>query len=120
VAAHHRTAKYGDAWFPYFVEVTPAEVRAGYDAVRASAATLGRDPETILLACCRPIEVTPRPVPQDERFLRGSPEQLLEALQAYQSIGVSHMALQFMTPRWPDRVDQIDRFALQVLPHLQG
>jgi probable F420-dependent oxidoreductase len=119
-AAHHRTAKYGDAWFPYFVEVTPAELRAGYDAVRVSAAELGRDPERIQLACCRPIEVTPGPVPQDARFLRGSPDQLVEALLAYQSIGVSHMALQFMTPRWPDRVEQIARFAKSVLPHLQA
>jgi probable F420-dependent oxidoreductase len=119
-AAHHRTAKYGDAWFPYFVEVTPAELRAGYDAVRVSAAELGRDPERIQLACCRPIEVTPGPVPQDARFLRGSPDQLVEALLAYQSIGVSHMALQFMTPRWPDRVEQIASFAKSVLPHLQA
>jgi probable F420-dependent oxidoreductase len=119
-AAHRRAAKYGDAWFPYFVEVTADEVRAGYDAVRVSAAELGRDPESILLACCRPIEVTPGPVPPDARFLRGSPDQLVEALLAYQSIGVRHMALQFMTPRWPDRVEQIARFAEGVLPHLRG
>jgi probable F420-dependent oxidoreductase len=119
-AAHSRTAKYGDAWFPYFVEVTPAELRAGHDAVRVRAAELGRDPERIQLACCRPIEVTAGPVPQDERFLRGSPEQLVEALLDYRSIGVSHMALQFMTPRWPDRVEQIARFAQAVLPHLRG
>jgi probable F420-dependent oxidoreductase len=118
-AAHRRTAKYGDAWFPYFVEVTPTELRAGYDAVRASSAELGRDPEKILLACCRPIEVTAGPVPQDARFLRGSPEQLVEALLAYQSIGVSHIALQFMTPRWPDRAQQIARFAQDVLPYLR-
>jgi probable F420-dependent oxidoreductase len=119
-AAHRRTAKYGDAWFPYFVEVTPAELRASYDAVRVSAAELGRDPERIQLACCRPIEVTPGPVPQDARFLRGSPDQLVEALLAYQATGVSHMALQFMTPRWPDRVEQIARFAQGALPHLRG
>jgi probable F420-dependent oxidoreductase len=119
-AAHRRTAKYGDAWFPYFVEVTPSELRSGHDAVRVSAAELGRDPERIQLACCRPIEVTAGPVPQDERFLRGSPEQLVEALLDYRSIGVSHMALQFMTPRWPDRVEQIARFAQAVLPHLRS
>ena len=46
-AAHRRAAKYGDAWFPYFVEVTPAELSAGYDAVRRSAAAAGRDPEQV-------------------------------------------------------------------------
>ncbi len=120
VAAHRRAAKYGDAWFPYFVEVTPAELKAGYDAVQRGAAEAGRDPEQVLLTCCRPIEVTRAPVPQDERFLRGTPEQLVEALRAYQAIGVSHLALQFMVPRWPDRVEQIERFAQEVMPHLRG
>jgi len=119
-AAHTRPAKYGDAWFPYFVEVTPAELKAGYAAVQHGAAELGREPEQVLLACCRPIEVTPEPVPQDERFLRGSPEQLVTALLAYEAIGVSHLALQFMAPRWPDRVEQIARFAQEVMPHLRG
>ncbi|HLW01126.1 MAG TPA: LLM class F420-dependent oxidoreductase [Ktedonobacterales bacterium] len=118
-AAHRRAARYGDAWFPYFVEVTPAELKAGHDAVRRFAAEAGRNPQQVLLTCCRPIEVTPEPVPQDERFLRGSPEQLVEALQAYQAIGVSHLALQFMVPRWPERVEQIARFAQEIMPHLR-
>jgi probable F420-dependent oxidoreductase len=120
VAAQRRTARYGDAWFPYFVDVTPAELRAGYDNVLRLAAAAGRDPAQIRLACCRPIEVTRDSVPQDERRLRGSPEQLVEALQACRAIGVAHLALQFMVPRWPDRVEQIERFAREVLPHVQG
>jgi probable F420-dependent oxidoreductase len=119
VAAQRRTARSGDAWFPYFVEVTPSELRAGYDNVLRLAAEAGRDPIQVRLACCRPIEVTREPVPQDERQLRGSPEQLVEALQAYRAIGVAHLALQFMAPRWPERVEQIDRFAREVLPRLR-
>ncbi|HEY7355250.1 MAG TPA: LLM class flavin-dependent oxidoreductase, partial [Ktedonobacterales bacterium] len=119
-AAQRRAAQYGDAWFPYFVEVTPAELKAGHDMARRIAAEAGRNPEQVLLACCRPIEVTSAPVPQDERFLRGSPEQLVAALRAYQAVGVSHLALQFMAPRWPERVEQIERFAQEVMPHLRG
>jgi probable F420-dependent oxidoreductase len=119
-AAQRRAAKYGDAWFPYFVEMTPAELKAGYDAVRRAATEAGREPEQVLLTCCRPIEVTPAPVAQDECFLRGSPEQLVEALRAYQAIGVSHLALQFMVTRWPERVAQIERFAQEVMPHLRA
>ncbi|HEU5369963.1 MAG TPA: LLM class F420-dependent oxidoreductase [Ktedonobacterales bacterium] len=118
-AAQRRAAQYGDAWFPYFVEITPAELKVGYDAVRRIAAEAGRDPEQVLLACCRPIEITSEPVPQDERFLRGSPEQLVAALRSYQAVGVSHLALQFMVPRWPDRVAQIEHFAQEVMPHLR-
>jgi probable F420-dependent oxidoreductase len=119
-AAHKRTARYGDAWFPYFVEVTPAELRAGYDATLRQAEALERDPAGIALTCCRPIEVTREAVPQDERHLRGTSEQLVEALTAYREIGVAHLALQFMVPRWPERVEQIERFASDVMPHLRG
>jgi len=117
--AQRRAAKYGDAWFPYFVEITPTQLKSGYDAVRRDAVELGRDPEQVLLACCRPIEVTSKSIPQDERYLRGSPEQLLESIRAYQAAGVSHLALQFMAPRWPDRVEQIARFAAEVMPELR-
>lgn len=118
-AAQRRSGQYGDAWFPYFVTITPAELRAGYEHVRQRAAEAGRDPNQMQLACCRPIELTRAPEPQDERRLRGSPEQLVEALQAYRAIGVAHLALQFMAPRWPDRVEQIERFAREVMPHLR-
>ncbi len=119
IYAHRRTAKYGDAWFPYFVAISPGELRAGYDNVQRLASEAGRDPEQILFTCCRQIEVTHQPVPQDERHLRGTPEQLVEALNAYREISVAHLALQFMVPRWPDRVEQIARFAREVMPQLR-
>ncbi len=118
-AAQRRTAKYGDAWFPYYVTITPAELRAGYENTLRLAAEAGRDPAQVKLACCRGIEVTRESVPQDESRLRGSPEQLVEALRAYRDIGVEHIALQFIVPRWPDRVEQIERFAQEVMPHLR-
>ncbi len=119
IQAQRRTAKYGDAWFPYFVQITHQELKAGYDTVLKLAAEAGRDPGQIRLACCRPIEVTRNPMPQDESRLRGNPEQLVEALRTYRKIGVDHLALQFMVPRWPERVEQIERFAREVIPHLQ-
>jgi len=118
-AAQRRAARYGDAWFPYFVEISPAALRDGYDNVLRMASAMGREREQVQLACCRPIEVTRDPVSQDERYLRGTPEQLVEALLAYRLIGVSHLALQFMVPRWPDRVEQITRFAQEVMPHFR-
>jgi probable F420-dependent oxidoreductase len=118
-AAQRRAARFGDAWFPYFVTVSPADLRAGYDNVRRLAADAGRDPDAVELAVCRPIEVTREPVLQDAERLRGSPEQLVEALRVYRDVGVEHLALQFMVPRWPERVEQIARFAVEVLPHIR-
>jgi probable F420-dependent oxidoreductase len=118
-AAQRRAGRYGDAWFPYFVSISPAELRDGYDNARREAEYAGRNADAVKLTCCRPIEVTREPVPQDERALRGSPEQLIEALAVYRETGVEHLALQFMVPRWPDRMEQIERFATEVMPHVR-
>jgi len=117
--AQRRAAKYGDAWFPYFVRITPRELAAKFDSVRRLAAEAGRDPDQIRLTCCLPIELTPEPVPQEEDRLRGTPEQVAESLGAFQRVGVQHVALQFMVPRWPERREQIERFASEALPALR-
>lgn len=117
-AAQRRTAIYGDAWFPYFVSITAGELAARFEAVQKWAAEAGRDPLGIGLNCCRPILVTDEPVPQQEERLAGTPEQLVSALQAFKEIGVKHLALQFMAPRYPDRVKQVEKFGKEVMPEL--
>jgi probable F420-dependent oxidoreductase len=118
-AARRRAARFGDAWFPYFVSITVDDLRSGYEEVRRLAAEAGRDPDSVRLAACRPVEVTPGPVPQDPSRLRGSPEQLAEALRAHAEAGVDHLALQFMAGRWPEREAQIERFAREAMPAVQ-
>ena len=118
--ARQRAGRYGDAWFPYFVEITPEELRTAYEEVRAAAREAGRDPDSVALTCCSSIEMTDHDVAQDARRLRGSPRQLVEALRRYQQAGVQHVALQFTVPRWPDRRAQIDRFAAEVMPSLSA
>ncbi|MGH7771350.1 MAG: LLM class F420-dependent oxidoreductase [Candidatus Binatia bacterium] len=116
VHAQRRAASYGDAWFPYFVRITPGELRRRFDNIRRWAGEARRDPDIIRLACCLPIEVSREPVPQEEDRLRGTPDQLIEALKGYREIGVEHIALQFMVPHWPERMEQIGRFAQRVMP----
>jgi probable F420-dependent oxidoreductase len=114
--AQRRAGTYGDAWFPYFVRITPPELRARFDNVKRSATEAGRDPDRIRLTCCLPIEVTPEPVQQQADSLKGTPDQLVKALGAFEAIGVEHIALQFMVPSWPRRLEQIERFAREALP----
>lgn len=114
--AQRRAAAYGDAWFPYFVRITPRELAARFDNVRRWATELGRDPDRIRLNCCLPIELPRDPAPQEEGRLIGNPEQLVQALQEYRKIGVEHVALQFMVPHYPERLEQIERFAKEVMP----
>lgn len=117
--AQRRAARYGDAWFPYFVRITPRELGARFDRVRRWAGELGRDAERVSLACCLPIELGERPVPQEEDQLAGTPEQLVEALARFKAVGVTHLALQFMVPHWPERLAQIERFSREVMPALR-
>jgi hypothetical protein len=60
--------------------------------------------------------VTEEAVTQEPDRLRGSPEQLVEAVGRLRSIGVDHLALQFMVSRYPERLQQIERFAAEVMP----
>ncbi|MDP6561106.1 MAG: hypothetical protein QF619_13465 [Candidatus Binatia bacterium] len=99
--------------------MTPRELKSRFDHVLRSAAETGRDGDRVLLSCCLPIELTKDPVLQEEGRLKGAPTQIFETLKGFPEIGVAHMALQFMVPRWPERQEQIERFAKEVIPSLR-
>ena len=119
-AARRRSARYGDAWFPYYVRIAPAQLKARHEDVRRMAREFGRDPDSVALTACAAVQLTPEPVQQEPDRLRGTPEQVVEAIRAYGRAGVQHLALQFMVPKWPDRKEQIERFAQEALPALRA
>lgn len=118
--AQRRAGQFGDAWFPYFVRITPKELAARFDNVRAEANNAGRNPNDVALACCLPIELTANDAPQEKDYLRGSVEQVTTALREFLAIGVIHIGLQFMIPHYPERQQQIERFAREALPALKS
>jgi probable F420-dependent oxidoreductase len=118
--AQRRAARYGDAWFPYFVRITPAELAERFEYVRKIAREAGRNPDALALACCLPIELTPDDAQQEENYLKGSVEQVTDRLKMFQKVGVTHIGLQFMVPHYPERQEQIERFAREALPALRS
>ena len=50
--------------------------------------------------------------------MRGSADQVTKALARFAAIGVGTVALQFVG-RYPERLEQMQRFHEQVLPSLQ-
>jgi probable F420-dependent oxidoreductase len=114
-AAQRRAARFGDAWFPYFVRITPEGLAARWQNVRRQADAAGRDPADITLNLNLPISVTDEPVDQDPAVLRGTPDQLARAIDRFQAVGVQHLALQFMVPHFPERLQQIERLARVLL-----
>ena len=109
--AQRRAATYGDAWFPYFARVTPDELASRYANVRAAAQAAGRDPDDVGLNTCLSVEVTADEVEQEPDVLRGTPEQIADALARFEDIGVQHVALQFLVGRYPERLAQMERLA---------
>jgi len=117
--AQRRAGIYGDAWFPYFVRITPQELLRRFDNVRAEAKKAGRHPDEVALACCLPIELTSGDAPQQEDYLKGSTKQVAAALRKFIDVGVVHIGLQFMIPHYPERQEQIERFAKEALPAIK-
>jgi probable F420-dependent oxidoreductase len=109
--AQRRAGTYGDAWFPYFARVTPEELASRYANVREAAKATGRDPDDVTLNTCLPVEVTDEEVEQEADVLRGTPEQIADALGRFEDIGVQHVALQFLVGRYPERLAQMERLA---------
>jgi len=118
--AQRRAGQFGDAWFPYFVKITPQRLVAGFANVRAEAKKAGRNPEEIELACCLPVEITPNAGPAITDYLKGSIEQVAERLKQFVAVGAIHIGLQFMIPHYPERQEQIEHFAKEALPALKA
>ncbi len=118
--AQRRAGRFGDAWFPYFVRVTPQELLRRFHNVREEAKKAGRNPDEIDFACCLPIELTANDVAQEDDYLKGSIPQVTAAIQKFIDVGVIHIGLQFMIPHYPERQEQIERFAKEALPALKA
>ncbi len=114
--AQRRAGRFGDAWFPYFVRVTPQELLRRFHNVREEAKKAGRNPDEIDFACCLPIELTANDVAQEDDYLKGSIPQVTAAIQKFIDVGVIHIGLQFMIPHYPERQEQIER----LLPALKA
>jgi hypothetical protein len=59
--------------------------------------------------------VTETEVEQEPDLLRGTPEQVGEALARFRDIGVQHLGLQFLVGRYPERVEQMRRLSEAII-----
>ena len=119
IAAQRRTARFADAWFPYFPRITPGQLSRHMDRVRRFAAEAERDPDQLGFNCCLAIDLTERSQTQEPDLLRGNPGQIAERLDLFRREGVEHVGLQFLVGRFPERLEQMQRFSEEVLPQLR-
>jgi probable F420-dependent oxidoreductase len=117
--AQQRAGRVAEGWVPY--GLTPAELADGWDGVRAAADLAGRNPSDITCSLWAPITLTDSndPAGPEGVPLHGTAERLVEVLNDYASAGLQHLLMfNFCEPG--QTVEQIERIAAEVLPHVKG
>lgn len=78
----------------------------------------GRDYNDITLAFVARLHEAPAPIEAADRMpFSGSAAQLIEDVQAYRKLGVSHLSFDFRAPTLEQTLDRMDWFARDVMPH---
>ena len=120
-AALRRVVEVADGWHPLGlrppVTLHPAELDGRVRRLHDLAAAAGRDPSGIVVAFKGPVAFRDG-AGRDRAPLTGSPDQIVEDLQAYVAAGARHFVLDFSVPTPPEMLDVLARFAGDVRPRV--
>ena len=124
-AALRRTARFGHGWHPLgtvaTAELRPPEFSAMLDELKRLAEAESRDFTDITIAFVARLHETPRPVDSPDRMpFSGSAAQLIEDVETYRKLGVSHLSFDFRAPTLAQTQERMDWFAREVMPHTRG
>lgn len=124
--ALRRTARLGDGWLPVGGVATaplgPAEFASLVAELRRLAEAEGRDPASITIAFAPRLNHTATPLPggAERKPFNGSSEQIVEDVETYRRLGVSHLSFDFRATTLSETLERMDRFAREVMPHARG
>jgi alkanesulfonate monooxygenase SsuD/methylene tetrahydromethanopterin reductase-like flavin-dependent oxidoreductase (luciferase family) len=112
--AQRRAGQLADGWCPF--GLSPAQLRSGWDGVRAAAERAGRDPSSIVCAAWLPVVLTARGEAAPPGVeLAGPPAQLIDRLAEYARAGLQHLLMANFCP--PEAVgEQLAQIGEQVAP----
>ena len=120
VPALRRTARYADGWHPLgtvdTAELRPPEFSAMLDDLRRMTDAFGRDFNDIALAFVARLRESKESIPGNRRMpFSGSVQQLIEDVETYRAIGVSHLSFDFRCPTLTETLERMDWFATEVM-----
>jgi alkanesulfonate monooxygenase SsuD/methylene tetrahydromethanopterin reductase-like flavin-dependent oxidoreductase (luciferase family) len=120
VPALRRTARYADGWHPLgtvsTAELRPPEFQAMLDDLRRMTEAYGRDFRDITLAFVARLNAQKDPLPSNNRMpFNGSAQQLIEDVETYRAMGVSHLSFDFRRPTLAETKEHMDWFASEVM-----
>ena len=119
-AALRRTARHADGWHPLgtvaTAELRPPEFAAMLDDLKRMTEAEGRDYSGITIAFVARLRETPAPVDDPARMpFHGSADQLLEDVETYRRLGVSHLSFDFRAADLPRTLERMAWFASEVM-----
>ena len=94
-AALRRAATLGDGWHP--TGISPDQLATPVESLYRIARDNGRDPSRIIVSVRNELDVTEGSSSGAGSAMSGSPDQLLEAIDAYEAQGVSELVLAIST-----------------------
>jgi probable F420-dependent oxidoreductase len=122
--AYRRVARFGDGW--HSTAATPEAFRQGADAVRRFWTEAGR-PGAPVLSLRIPFWLDEiHRSGSDMGYLRGRPaihgttRQVVEALEGFAALGVTHVALDVSLTTYPAILETLDVLAREIRPALGG
>lgn len=121
-AALRRTARHADGWHPLgtvaTAELRPPEFGVMLDDLKRMTAAEGRDFDEITIAFVARLHETAQPIDGSDRMpFSGSAAQLIDDVETYRRLGVSHLSFDFKAATLEHTLDRMDWFAREVMPH---
>ncbi len=121
-AALRRTARFADGWHPLgtvaTAELRPPAFAGMVDELKRMTEAEGRDFASITIAFVARLRETPQPIDAADRMpFSGSAAQLIEDVETYRKLGVSHLSFDFRAATLAETQARMDWFAAAVMPH---
>lgn len=110
-AAFRRVAEFGDGWTIFWDR--PDDVAKSRGRIMNAWSDYDRDGEPEI-AVVRAVDVGPDP--DRDTLLTGAADDIVADVEAYAHAGVTRIVLDFYTSDIDEQVEQVDRFAEQVMP----
>jgi probable F420-dependent oxidoreductase len=118
--ALRRVARLGDGWHPVggiaAIPLRPAEMRASLDELRRLTDAERRDFRQLTISFKTPVYDSEVKDPEGRRPFSGTPEQILEDVDAYARLGVSELIFDCRSEHLAESLERLERFAALVRP----
>jgi probable F420-dependent oxidoreductase len=118
--ALRRTARYADGWHPLgtvaTAELRPPEFAAALADLKHMTEAEGRDFSKLTIAFVARLHETPTAIDEADRMpFTGSAAQLIDDVETYRRLGVSHLSFDFRAAELSQTLDRMAWFAREVM-----